>query len=59
MWKVYENDQCISESFKETNNFPPQLNDVLSIIESKWQQEILDISNVGKVTNKVATTWPC
>ena len=35
MWKAYENDQCISESFKETSNFPPRFNNVLSIIESE------------------------
>ena len=47
MWQVYENDQHISESFMETNNFPPRFNDVLGIIESEWQEEILDISNIA------------
>ena len=47
MWQLYETNKCNSESTSETNDLPPKFNDVLSIIESEWKEEMLEISNVA------------
>ena len=47
MWQLYETDKCNSEPTSETKYLPPKFNDVLSIIESEWKEEMLEISNVS------------
>ena len=47
-------DKCNSESTSETNDLPPKFNYVLSIIESEWKEQMLEISNVA-VLEKLLT----
>ena len=54
MWQLYETDKCNSESISETKDLPLKFNDVLSIIESEWKEEISEISNAS-VLEKLLT----
>ena len=47
MWKLYEDEKCISESSSAMKCVPPKFTDVLHIIESEWQEEMSEILNVS------------
>ena len=53
MWQLYETDKHNSESTSEIKDLPPKFND-LSIIESEWKEEMLEISNVSMLEKLLA-----